>query len=105
MRCAVKTCEKLFLITEAPPEPAPEPARMEPPRQQTGSVGDLVPLLPVESDPQPDRGFDLVPILPSEPAAPDWRAAPPPRRTGNQQPTSPAPTTEPTPKKSTAVPK
>jgi hypothetical protein len=78
IRCPVPTCRTVFQVGDvaAPPPVGPRaqaPAPAGAP-QQSGSVGDLVPLLPTEPGAQP-----VVPLLPAE-AAPNWHDAPPVRR-------------------------
>jgi hypothetical protein len=110
MRCKEVTCKAVFVIGDPPPAPAtPPPAPpANPTRQQTGSVGDLVPLLPADA-PQPPPGHhvsEMLPLLqaeelpaqePIEPAAPapsalSWQDAPPPRRGTGLLPDQPAST-------------
>src|SRR4051794_38132738 len=66
IRCPVPTCQHIFLVTEtsptAAPPPAPAPVPVTPPPQQSGSVGEMVPLLPTDTDSGP-----LVPLLSAEP--------------------------------------
>jgi hypothetical protein len=69
IRCQEVTCRHVFLVSEAaapkPPSSLPPPGSMNP-AQQTGNVGDLVPLLPSASN-----VLDLVPLAPAEPANPE----------------------------------
>lgn len=77
MRCPQATCRQVFVVGDAPPEPAPPfatpvPTASSPPGH---TVGDLVPLVEAE---------------PLAPAAPPWQQAPPPRRPANAPSMRPA---------------
>lgn len=127
MRCQVTTCRHIFLIDDAPlpapPAPAP-PAPLPERPQQTGVVGELVPLVPVEDgapliEPAPpprSHVSDVLELLPAEPAEPaptplepveplpmvqPWEDGPPPPR----RPTSAAPEKAPAPRAEEKPPK
>src|SRR5262245_18665038 len=97
MRCPLPACRQVFIVgvPQPPSNPGPPPA--------TGLVGDLVPLVPTESDaPSAPAGngthvSDVLELLPAEPigasppagrAPPPWHEAPPLRR--STQTTGPA---------------
>src|SRR3954470_9364332 len=82
MRCNNTICRTVFVIggDGEPAAPKPEtPARPATPGTvTTGSVMDLVPVLPAEAaTPEPEPA----PVKAKEPAAPSWQAAPPVRAT------------------------
>src|SRR5947207_5337000 len=71
MRCPQPTCRTVFVVDDPAARPASQPA----PGQQTGSVGEVIPLLPVEdAPPAPPREAphvgDLLELLPAEAADP-----------------------------------
>jgi hypothetical protein len=94
MRCPNEKCRKVFVVPNGEGErprradAAPEARRPGPAApQQTGSVGDLVPILPSEINPLPEEAPPeatppvRTPSKPEpEPAPPSWRDAPPPVR-------------------------
>jgi outer membrane protein assembly factor BamB len=105
MRCPDPQCRHVFTVpAEEPPSAPPQPGN----GQQTGSVGDIAPLLPARvetpaswtqpSAPSSPHVGDIVPLIqaeavkPAAPAAkatPAWMEPPPVRRTIN--PPAPAP--------------
>jgi outer membrane protein assembly factor BamB len=110
IRCPNTLCRNVFTVGEAGPAPAapggpPAPAAPSPPNGQlSGSVGDLVPILPAEEVIEPtesappgrtsERGGDQVPLVEAEVVdaevmdvvveapqeAPSWHQPPPVRR-------------------------
>lgn len=114
MRCLTPTCRRVFVIDDAPP--APKTAVNSGSVAQSGAVGDMIPLLPVEEvnpDPVKPPLADMIDFLPAEEAAPDlplevlrpaeavpapdWRTDAPPPRRGKQ--TDPSLDTLPPPRK------
>src|SRR5579884_1125963 len=111
MRCPNPDCRRVFVVAEsgngpaAPPEPPPAV------RQMTGSVGDLVPMLPAESaapaappaeeswqDAPPVRGAAAPPgEPPAAPASPPRRHPPPSVRKTAPAAAKPAPDLTPRP--------
>jgi len=100
MRCQAGTCRNVFIIGEQHPTPAAEPASGDR-RQQSGSVGNMVPLVPVEDAGPPDppasvpHVSDVLELLPAEQAEPyplvrSWEDGPPPPRS-RPAPTTPVP--------------
>jgi hypothetical protein len=130
VRCPNAACRKIFTVPveiPSPPTPAarPQPPRPSPPPgngQRSGSVGDLVPMLPAESasaPSQPASGSqhvsEVVPVVPAEPAPPSttsrpaegdwWQAAPSVRKPASpksEQPAAAAPSSPPSPPASDA---
>ncbi len=98
VRCPNAACRKIFTVPKDVPPPEP-PAATPPPRphggggQLSGTVGDLVPILPSEqaapSVEPSGTGKHVSEVLPVAPVAPEttgqpiegdwWQAAPPPR--------------------------
>src|SRR5262249_11727996 len=95
MRCPADGCRTVFVVRDvAAGAPRPTPAPHGRP-QQSGSVGDLIPILPAEQaapGAPPERAAgrltDLIPLAPAEAApadlplerAPSWHEPPPVRR-------------------------
>ena len=110
MRCPNPDCRTVFTV---PPEEAPAAPKAAPPRPQSpngprsGSVGDIVPLLPAQTD-TPTPGSlhvtDVIPLVqaeavetPAAKATPSWQQPPPVRRPANPTAPSARPTPTPTP--------
>jgi outer membrane protein assembly factor BamB len=98
-------CGYIFLVEQAEPPRTPAAGRPGPTStQHTGSVGDLIPILPAEAAPLPNPAqppslsshvSDLLPLVESEPANPEnvplertpsWHEPPPVRRPGDSTP-------------------
>lgn len=112
MRCPNAACRKVFAVPveEPPPPTAPRPGPQPDNGQRSGSVGDMVPILPAEQAAPPlasgstsKNVFEVLPVEPTEPAEParreqpseaDWWHAAPPVRQSPQQPAA-APTPSP----------
>jgi hypothetical protein len=103
IRCPNAVCRKVFTI-------APETAVKAGASQRSGSVGDMVPILPAEPVTPADGGIsskhvsEMVPLAPVEPAAPtaeakssdgDWWQGPPVVRQASDRPTIALPTPPP----------
>ncbi|MFO0879515.1 MAG: PQQ-binding-like beta-propeller repeat protein [Gemmataceae bacterium] len=103
MRCLEPVCRNIFVVGDVPTNPTtPPPARVD---QQSGSVGDLVPLVPIENEgPTGPNVGDFLEVLPVEvdevppleviapdegKPAPDWSSPPPVRRPGGSAPVEP----------------
>jgi outer membrane protein assembly factor BamB len=116
IRCPNTQCRKTFRVNgnDTPPAAPSRGPRSEPPpsKQQSGSVGDLVPILPTESLPIPEelptppagKVGDTVPLIEAEAASPadvpDWLKPPPVRRQmpDDSEPKTPLPLRETPPK-------
>ena len=116
MRCPLITCKHVFIVGAAlepssgsrPADPARPATNLG--RQQSGSVGDMIPLLSVDEPARPagQHVSEMLPLLHAEPMEPEplpvlepiepprptklpsWHEAPPVRR-GTQTPTQPSP--------------
>jgi outer membrane protein assembly factor BamB len=112
MRCPLTTCKHVFIVGDLPRPPLPLQGTGP---QQAGSVGELIPLLPVDEPPgnSGQHVSEMLPLLHAEPMEPEplpplerveppsWQNAPPPVRKGAPktlspiEPLSPRPETKP----------
>jgi outer membrane protein assembly factor BamB len=115
VRCPNAACRKIFPV---PMDVPPSPASAAPPRpsappdngQRSGSVADMVPMLPSETatpareTPESSKHVsEMLPLAPSQPAAEsrpaegDWWQAAPPVRDTSSKPVAPPPKSTPSP--------